>query len=139
MIIVVSLSRMCIWKTMGFSRAIAKTRVPATFAIVMVTLLFHACTPNENKLTAERGVADLHQKLDSALYHEIYASSDAEFKNAISESDAIAYFAAINNKLGGPKSAELKDWRVDFSANRTLVALFYETEFAQGRASEEFI
>ena len=122
---------------MPFSSSFTKARVYA--ALVLAMFGVHSCAPNENRLTAERAVVDFHQKLNAAQYHEIYDGSDPEFRNAISESDAIAYFAAISTKLGIAKNSELKDWSVDFSANRALVTLFYDTDFVEGRAREEFI
>jgi hypothetical protein len=106
---------------------------------MLATLWIPSCTPTENKKAAEEAVVDFHQKLNSARFREIYDSSDTEFKKAISEPDAVAYFNAVNGKLGLAKNSELKSWRVNFSANRRLVALEYQTEFAQGQASEEFI
>lgn len=96
---------------MGFSLPFTKTGAVPTLAIMLATLWIPSCTPTENKKAAEEAVVDFHQKLNSARFREIYDSSDTEFKNAISEPDAVAYFNAVNGKLGPAKNSELRSWR----------------------------
>lgn len=107
--------------------------------VTAALILFAGCAPNENKRRAETAVAEFHEALNKAKYHEIYMAADPEFRKGTSEADAVAYLGAINAKLGLAQNAQLKDWRVDISLNRTLVVLSYETEFTQGRAAEDFI
>src|SRR5205807_123526 len=126
-------------KVMGFLPAFAKTRVSVTFATILAMSSLYSCSPNQNKGTAELAVLDFHQRLISAQYHEIYATSDPEFQHAMSESDATALFTAVNTKLGHPKSSELRGWRVNLLVNGTFVTLVYQTEFAQAGAQEEFV
>jgi hypothetical protein len=90
-----------------------KTRTSQNRRIGIVILI-------ENKASAERAVLDFHQQLISGQYHDIYAASDAEFRKAMSESDATALFTAVNTKLGHPRSSELKNWRVDLLVNGTF-------------------
>ena len=97
-----------------------------------------ACTPTRDTKIATDAVVRFHAMLGARNYREIYAAADPEFRKEVSENDAIAYFEAINRKLGVIRKTELRGSNVNVSPDRTIITLTYHTEFAEGLAIEDF-
>ncbi|HEU0143402.1 MAG TPA: hypothetical protein VFQ47_01335 [Nitrososphaera sp.] len=111
--------------------------------LLISALLVSACVSIESDRQAVKiagkGVDNFHRQLNAEEYQQIYAQSHQEFRSAVGEAKAIDYFSFIRRKLGKVKRAELKNWQENNQNNRTLIALFYETEFDEDKAREEFI
>ncbi|SRR6266851_3348578 len=107
--------------------------------LILSTFCIISCGSDERKKVADKAVRDFHEKLNSRKYSEMYNDADTEFKSSISQPEAIAYFRSVNTKLGSVKQSALKSWEIKVAPGQTLVALFYETDFSEGKAWEEFI
>lgn len=87
---------------------------------------------------AEKGVAAFHRQLDAGDFATIWRSSGQEMKSAASQADFQKLLEAVHTKLGKVKSATRTGWRVNTTTNGNFAILAYETEFANGKATETF-
>jgi hypothetical protein len=93
----------------------------------------------EGIAAAEAAVGRFRAQMMAAEFTRIYAESHAEFKKSISEQDLVKFLAAVSSKLGPVKSAERAQWNVNFHTAGTFVTLAYNTEFAKGAGTEQFV
>src|SRR5258708_6013539 len=110
--------------------------------ILLLVALFTAttsCSFSKEREIAEQSVAKFHDELNSEKYQEIYQNGDAELRQAQSQAGTLAYFNTIHQKLGDVKSTTQVRWQVMKFSTETIATLWYDTEFAQGKAHELFI
>jgi hypothetical protein len=113
--------------------------------IVLLTLLaalqFGAtsCSLTKGREVGERAVDRFHNQLNGGQFREIYAESDDGFRKGTSEADTVALFEAVRRKLGVVKNAKQTSWRVNATPSGTTIALSYDVEYTEGRATEAFI
>lgn len=99
-----------------------------------------ACSISEEKAVAEAAVAQFHAQLDASQFQEIYADADELFKKSTSETDAVALFEAVHRKLGPVKESRQLNYFVNYDlATGKQIRLTYETEFAEGKGTEQFV
>jgi hypothetical protein len=117
------------------------------FSIVFVALLVSAalmlisCGSTAKNITlAETSVDQFHSQLDTEQYAALYASTDAKFHEVASEGDFVKLLQAIHAKLGFVRQSNLRGagaaWH---TGSGTTVTLVYDTKFAQGAATEQFV
>jgi len=116
----------------------SKKTLPLLLLIVMVSVT--ACSSLRNgKATSEKAVSKFHDQLNSGQFQEIYAQTDEGFRKATSEQETIAYLEAVHRKLGDERNAEQVGWRVFATTGGAQVSLVYETDFDDGKATEQFV
>jgi hypothetical protein len=93
----------------------------------------------ESRKTAERAVDVFHSQLDSERYSEMYAQADEDFKKAGSQEELEKLVRAVHQKLGKVRTANQVGYLVNVSTNGTFVTLTYDTAFADGKATEQFV
>ncbi len=98
-----------------------------------------ACSMVKGRETAGRAVSRFHDQLNSGSYLDIYRQTDEGFQKATAEADARALFEAVRRKLGTVKNANQIGWGVNATTGGTVVRLAYDTEFTEGRATEQFV
>ncbi|MCA1817205.1 MAG: DUF4019 domain-containing protein [Acidobacteria bacterium] len=98
-----------------------------------------ACSLTKGKEIGERAVAQFHDQFNAGQYHEIYGQADGGFRKATAEADAVALFEGVRRKLGAVTNSVQTGWRVNATNAGTVVALQYDTEFTQGKATEQFV
>jgi hypothetical protein len=79
--------------------------------------------------------------LDAEKYADIYQSADELFKNATTEGNFTAILQAVHRKLGAVHTAVQRGFysRDQVGPNAgSYVSLTYDTEFAEGQATESF-
>lgn len=87
---------------------------------------------------AEPAVARFREMMEARQFDRLYDSTGAEFKAATPRADGIALFAAVDRKLGKLRGARKISWNVNTNNGLTLVALVYESRYAEGEATETF-
>ena len=107
--------------------------------IASVVIVISSCSFTKGKQTSERAVARFHEQFNAGQYHDIYAQSDEGFRKVTSEQDAVALFDAVRRKLGTVKNANQNGWHVNATTAGTQVSLAYNTEFTEGKATEQFV
>ena len=87
---------------------------------------------------AEATVAKFREQMKAKQFEQIYDATGAEFKDATSRENGIALFAAVDRKLGGFKRAQRINWSVNTNNMVTMAVLVYDSEYADGTATETF-
>jgi hypothetical protein len=94
---------------------------------------------SKSKEIAERAVNVFHLQLDSERYSETYAQADEDFRKASSQEEFEKLSRAIHQKLGKVQSANQVGYIVNASSSGTYVTLTYDSTFANGKATEQFV
>ena len=88
---------------------------------------------------AKRGVEEFRSRAAQRSYAEIYRTAGAELRQGTTEEQFERFMTAIDRKLGAWQSAEDPAWNVMRGTAGHLVRLTYESQFARGGASEQFL
>jgi hypothetical protein len=109
--------------------------------ICAVSVLFSSCGSSTKSLElAKQNVEQFHSELDSGQYAAVYAACDEKFHQATTESDFVKLLDAIHRKLGNVQQANLRNTGVAwFAGQGATVTLVYDTKFAEGAGTEQFI
>jgi len=87
-----------------------------------------ACTnPFKVGQMSDASVAQFHQKLDQAQFHDIYASSAPEFQRDSPEKDITDLFNAIHTKLGNVVSTNRTNIFMSATTSGNFVRTTYTT------------
>jgi len=110
-------------------------------AICTVGILLCSCSSSTKSLDiAKQNVEQFHSELDSGQYTAAYAACDEKFHEATSESDFVKILEAVHQKLGSVQHANLRNTSIVwFSGQGATVTLVYETKFAEGTGTEQFV
>jgi hypothetical protein len=110
-------------------------------SICAVGVLLCSCGSSTKSLElAEQNVQQFHSEVDSEQYTAVYAASDEKFHEATTESDFVKLLEAVHRKLGNVQQANLRNTGVAwFAGQGATVTLVYQTKFAEGTGTEEFI
>jgi len=114
-------------------------QIPLTAIVILTLLGGTSCDTNESKKRAEKTVEDIHILFNAGQYKEIYQRADQTYKSALTETDSIALFALLRQKLGNVEQSKMVGWDINSSTFGTTVKLQYKTEFTKGNATEQFI
>jgi hypothetical protein len=107
--------------------------------LAIVVVLLSACAGmGKSKEIAERAVEIFHSQLDSERYVEIYADAEEEFKKSGSQEQFEKLMKAIHQKLGKVQATNQTSWLVNVGSG-AVVTLTYNTDFADGKATEQFV
>ncbi len=69
----------------------------------------------------------------------LYTESDEQFSRISNETDFAALVQSIHRKLGKVQQSNLQSFQVGwFIGQGTMVTLFYNTQFVEGKAGEKF-
>ena len=104
-------------------------------------LLAVSCGGLAAKGDAEAAVATFHEMLDAERYADMYEAADDAFKNVASRGQFVQALEAVHRKMGAVRSAAQTQF---FSEDRvgtdagSYIRFVYDTEFAEGRATETF-
>jgi hypothetical protein len=88
---------------------------------------------------AKRGVEEFRSRAAQRSYAEIYRAAGAELRQGTTEEQFERFMTAIDRKLGAWQAAEDPAWNVMRGTTGQLVRLTYESQFARGGASEQFL
>lgn len=91
------------------------------------------------RAAAENGVTQFHQLLDAGRYHDIWQTAAQEFRDATPEAVLTAGLQGYHERLGNVAEARQTGWHVNYRNGVTSVDLNYDTRFAHGGGTEEFL
>ena len=115
------------------------TRLLLLHLAILMTVAGAGCSVGKGREAAERAVLEFHQRLDAEQYDQIYTTASDDFRASTSQSDSTELFAAVHRKLGKVLSAHQRTFAVNTTLTGTSVRLQYDTEFAEGKATEAFV
>ena len=107
--------------------------------IMAAALTFGGCSAGADRAKAEAGVAQFHRMMEAGRYHEIYTAAADEFRRTTAEPEGISFLQMVHDRLGAVRSSSATGWRVNFTPGGTMVNLSYNTQFASGAGSEDFV
>lgn len=96
------------------------------------------CSMGQDKAAAEAAVAEFHRMADAGQFREIYAASASELKGVTSEEQLTGLLQSIRERLGQTRQSDQQGWHVNINNGVSMVNLTYNTQFANGRATENF-
>lgn len=111
-------------------------------AIACIALAFAALgcgAMMKRKDAAEPAVAKFHQQLNDKQFAQIYAESGEKMKAVSTEQEMVEIFEAIHRKLGNVKNTTAGSFNVSSTTSGTFITITYETEFTEGKGSEQFV
>lgn len=88
---------------------------------------------------AKLGVSEFRSRVAEKSYADIYRTAGPELRQATSEEHFERFMSALERKLGAWQSAEEPAWNVTRGTGGHLVRLTYQSQFAKGPASEQFV
>jgi len=97
-----------------------------------------SCALGEDQRLATEAVSRFHSLYNAESYSVIYTSADTDFRKGTSETDYLTFMSAIHRKLGIHKSSVDAGWGVFKGLHGTQVTLVFNSQFAQGAATEQF-
>jgi Protein of unknown function (DUF4019) len=104
-------------------------------------ILLSSCSGSVKALEiAKQNVDKFHSQLDTEQYAVIYAAADDKFHQATSESEFTKILQAIHRKLGTVQKSDLGNMNISwYTGQGETVTLVYNTTFAQGTGTEQFV
>jgi hypothetical protein len=87
---------------------------------------------------AKRGVASFRARAAQTSFREIYWRAAPEFRESVTEDQFQGLMTALDRKLGTWASAPEPGWNVTSGTAGKVVNLTYQSQFANGAASEQF-
>ena len=109
------------------------------FPIVLMAAVLGGCSAGKDTAASQQAVTQFHHQLDAGQYDAIYDGSGGELKALTSKPDFVALLDAIHRKLGAVKEAKQVAWNVNYNTGGGTISLTYQTQFASGSSTEEFV
>jgi opacity protein-like surface antigen len=110
----------------------------ASFAVCM--LMVSCSSSIENVILAKQAVEEFHTQMNTEQYKALYAAADDKFHQATGERDFTKLLQSVHRKLGNAQHSNLRYTNVGWYAGQgTTVTLTYETTFASGAGTEQFV
>jgi hypothetical protein len=103
------------------------------------TALLAGCSAGKDEAAAEQAVTHFHQLLDAGQSEAIYDAATPEMKANAPKADFIRFLDAVHRKLGVVKEAKQQGWGVNYNTGGGTVTLSYQTRFANGSGTEQFV
>jgi hypothetical protein len=111
----------------------------AAIACVIAAALSAGCSMSADSKLAEEAVPEFHRLLDGAKFDAIYDGSSDELKQAATRKDFVDLLAAVHRKLGTSGTSNQLNWNVNYNVSGAYVTLAYQTAYAEGDATEQFV
>jgi HAMP domain-containing protein len=110
------------------------------FAALLLLVGLSGCgAMMRGKEQAERAVAEFRRQVDQGRFQDIYNASGPELKQTATEGEFTRMLGMVRDRLGAVRSTEEQGWNVNVANGGTVVNLTYQTQFAAGPATEQFI
>lgn len=124
----------------GHSPAIPRRDCVLIILGVTCVLLSSCGATSKSVDLAKQGVEQFHSQLDSEQYAALYAAADEKFHKATNESDFVKLLQGVHRKLGNIRNSNLRNTGVAwFAGQGATVTLVYDTNFAEGSGTEQFV
>ena len=77
--------------------------------------------------------------VEAQRYHDIFVGAADEFRSGTSEAEGVRFLQMVHDRLGAVRSTTQSGWRVNFTPGGSTVSLNYNTQFASGAGTENFV
>ena len=94
---------------------------------------------SDDTALAENEIPRFHEALDSSQFESLYNNGSENLKKAATMQEFVSLLGAVHRKLGNVSSSSRKTWNVNYHTSGTFVTLTYDTVFAQGKGTEQFV
>jgi hypothetical protein len=105
------------------------------FALAALTV---SCSLTKGKEKGELAAEQFHQEFNAGQYQTIYRKGDDKFQEAVTEAEFTEFLEAVRRKLGTVEKATPTGWMINATTMGTVVKLGYETQFSEGKGTEQF-
>jgi len=106
--------------------------------LVTCALASASCGLLEGVGTAEKAVSTFHEQYNADNFDAIYDAGADDLRATDGRSEFIATLAALRAKLGQVRDSQRTAFNSRIDSNGTFVELEYETDFENGKGTEEF-
>lgn len=113
-----------------------RMRFGSCMSVIASALLVAACGGTDE---AKHGVAEFRSRAAQKSYGEIYRTAGAELRKGATEEQFERFMTTLDRRLGTWQSAAEPAWNVTRGTGGHLVRLTYQSQFAKGAASEQFV
>jgi hypothetical protein len=112
-----------------------------TFGLCFLILIFLSlsCSMMKDSKVAEPAVEKFHEQFNAKDFAGIYNESGDQMKGAATEKQLTDLLDAVYRKLGPYQKSQALSWHVNSGPITSLVTLSYDTEFSDGKATEQFV
>lgn len=113
-----------------------RMRFGSCMSVIASALLVAACGGTDE---AKHGVAEFRSRAAQKSYGEIYRTAGAELRKGATEEQFERFMTTLDRRLGTWQSTAEPAWNVTRGTGGHLVRLTYQSQFAKGAASEQFV
>lgn len=107
-------------------------------ALTVILGVVLACsTEGTKKASAEVDV--FHERFNSGKFVTIYNDSSDEFKSSVSQSNLEQILSSVKQTMGNFQEAKQTSWKHNTGADGEIITLSFDTTFANGPGTEEFM
>ena len=119
-------------------KIIMKPLLLFTSFIFVIAALTVSCGFKQAEEKSKLAVEKFHQQLNAGQYQEIYQQGDDKFKESVTEAEFTQVLEAVRRKLGTFQKATFAGGNVNSGTIGTVATLAYESEFSEGKGTEQF-
>lgn len=111
------------------------------FGVCCLILIFLSlsCSMMKDSKTAEPAVEKFHSQFNAKDFAGIYDEAGDQIKGAATEKQLTDLLDAVYRKLGTYQKSTALSWHVNSGPMTSIVTLSYDTEFSDGKATEQFV
>ena len=106
---------------------------------IMLAAALAGCSATKDTAASQQAVVQFHHQLDAGQFDAIYDGAGAELKAVTPKPQLNALLDAIHRKLGAVKTSKQVGFNVNYNTGGGAVSLTYQTQFASGSSTEEFV
>ena len=107
--------------------------------IALAVALTGGCSAGQDTAAAQQAVVQFHQRLDAGQFDAVYDEAGPELKAITPKPQFVQLLTQIHGGLGTVKATKQVGWNVNYNNGSGTVTLTYETQFASGNGTEQFI
>ncbi|HEX4737461.1 MAG TPA: hypothetical protein VH331_07860 [Allosphingosinicella sp.] len=107
--------------------------------VLTAAVLVAGCSAGKDEAAAAQAVVQFHHQLDAAQYEAIYDATTPEMKASTPKASFVRFLDAVHRKLGAVKDTKTQGWGVNYNTSGGTVTLTYQTQFANGSGTEQFV
>jgi hypothetical protein len=108
----------------------------ASLAVVLAAV---ACSPLQDTRSADAGIADFHQKLDTEDFAGIYAAASPAMKAAMTQDALVRILTFVHQRLGPFRSGHDVGWNDNVNTGGHFLSISYAAKYDRGVAAESFV
>ena len=127
--------------TFGEGSSVKETSMRRMAALFVAVLCVSVAGYGAKKdlATTDSAVVKFHAQLDAGNFDQIYLDSGDGMKKATTQQKLVDLLSAIHRKLGNVKSANRRNFFINWGTSGRTIRVNYDTQFDADTAGEEFV